>query len=71
LNPTTRRAAWAFAAVPGVLVGALMQQLVIDEVILAPLGQFHIPSAWRTNITDVLESPVVVFWNLKKSGREK
>jgi len=48
-------------------LAAQMQQLAIDEVIVAPLGQFHIPSAYRSNITDVLESPMVVFWNLKKS----
>jgi len=50
-------------------ITAQIQKLAIDEVVVAPLGQFRIPSAYSAKLSDVLESPVTVFWNLKKSTR--
>jgi len=44
-----------------------LQQLVIDEVIFVPLGQFLRPSAFSAKLGGVPESPVTVFWNIKKS----
>jgi len=49
-------------------IAARIQKLVIDEGVVMPLGQLIRPAAYRTRLTDVLESPVTVFWNLKKSG---
>ncbi|MBM4329710.1 MAG: ABC transporter substrate-binding protein [Deltaproteobacteria bacterium] len=46
-----------------------IHKLVIDEGVLMPLGQFYIPSAYRTNLTGVLESPVPFFWNIRKTGK--
>jgi peptide/nickel transport system substrate-binding protein len=42
---------------------------LLDEGVLVPLGQFYIPSAYRSNLTGVLESPVPFFWNMKKTGK--
>ena len=33
----------------------------------APLGQYNMPVALRTNVTGNLESPATVFWNVKKN----
>lgn len=46
-----------------------LQKLVIDNGVVAPLGQFLIPAAYSTALTGVLESPVTVFWNIKKSAK--
>lgn len=46
-----------------------LQKLVIDEGVVAPLGQFFIPAAYSKKLTGVLESPVTVFWNIKKSDK--
>jgi len=52
-------------------IAAQIQKRVIDEGVVMPLGQLIRPAAYRTVLSDVLESPVTVFWNLKKSGRGK
>ena len=33
-----------------------------------PLGHFLSPSAWRSNVTGVIRSPVVLFYNMGKGG---
>jgi peptide/nickel transport system substrate-binding protein len=39
-----------------------------DEVIYVPLGQYLIPSAWRTSLKGVLDGPATpIFWNIDKS----
>lgn len=38
----------------------------MEEVLYIPLGQYVGPQARRTNIVDMLPSPVPVFWNVKK-----
>jgi peptide/nickel transport system substrate-binding protein len=39
-----------------------------DEVIYIPLGQYLIPSAWRTSLKGVLDGPATpIFWNIEKS----
>lgn len=50
-------------------ITAQLQKLVIDEGVVAPLGQFLIPAAYSTKLSNVLPSPVTVFWNLKKSDK--
>jgi peptide/nickel transport system substrate-binding protein len=50
-------------------LAAEIHKLAIDEGVHVPLGQFYIPSAYRTSLTGVLESPVPFFWNMKKSGK--
>lgn len=46
-----------------------IQRAVIDEGVVMPMGQFVMPTAHRTSLTGVMESPVPVFWNIKKSGK--
>lgn len=46
-----------------------IQHSVIDEGVVMPMGQFVLPTAYRSTVTGVLESPVPVFWNIKKSGK--
>lgn len=46
-----------------------IQKLVLEEGVIVPLGQFQTPSAYRMNLTGVLESPVPFFWNIKKTGK--
>jgi len=46
-----------------------IQQLAIDEGVVAPLGQFRVSAAYSAKLNDVIASPVTVFWNLKKSTR--
>jgi peptide/nickel transport system substrate-binding protein len=39
-----------------------------DKVIYIPLGQYLIPSAWRTSLKGVLDGPATpIFWNIDKS----
>ena len=39
-----------------------------DEVIYVPLGQYLIPSAWRTSLKGVLDGPATpIFWNIDKT----
>ena len=45
-----------------------IQQLVIDEGVLLPMGQYFVPGAFRKNLTGMLDSPAPLFWNIKKSA---
>jgi peptide/nickel transport system substrate-binding protein len=50
-------------------ITAKIQKLAIDEGVVGPLGQFVIPAAYSKKLSGVLDSPVTVFWNIKKSGQ--
>ena len=45
-----------------------IQQLVIDEGVILPMGQYFVPGAFRKNLTGMLDSPAPLFWNIKKSA---
>src|SRR5690606_21744339 len=47
--------------------GEKIQQHAIDNVLLIPLGQYGFPQARRNTITDMIPSPVPVFWNMNKA----
>lgn len=47
--------------------GEEIQQHAIDNVLLVPLGQYGFPQARRNTITDMIPSPVPVFWNMNKA----
>ena len=47
------------------IVDALQARLA-EYPTYAPLGQYNMPVARRTNVTGNLESPATVFWNVKK-----
>jgi len=44
-----------------------IQRLALDEGVIVPLGQYLVPSVYRKKLSDVIEAPVAVFWNLKKA----
>ena len=49
-------------------LAAEIQKENYDEVIYVPLGQYLIPSAWRTSLEGVLDGPATpIFWNIEKS----
>ncbi len=45
-----------------------IQAHTLEQVLYIPLGQYINPQARRSNIVDMLPSPVPVFWNIKKEG---
>ncbi|MVW71324.1 MULTISPECIES: ABC transporter substrate-binding protein [unclassified Bordetella] len=46
-----------------------IQELVIDEGVIVPLGQFSNLNATGKQIKGVINGPVPVFWNLEKTGK--
>lgn len=47
-------------------IAAEMQAYAYDQVIYVPLGQFSRQSAWRKDLTGVVDSPIPIFWNMSK-----
>jgi peptide/nickel transport system substrate-binding protein len=39
----------------------------VDDVIYIPLGRYALPSAWRPNISGILEMNMPIMWNISKS----
>lgn len=49
-------------------IAAEIQKEGMEQVIYVPLGQYLAPSAWRKQLTGVLDGPATpVFWNIDKS----
>lgn len=48
-------------------VAKRIQKYTLENVIYVPLGQYLSPQARRTNIVDMIPSPVPVFWNIDKT----
>jgi peptide/nickel transport system substrate-binding protein len=44
-----------------------MQSYAFEQVPFIPIGQWFYPTAFRTNVTDIVRSPNILHWNLKKS----
>lgn len=44
-----------------------IQQKVIEDGVVVPMGQFVIPSGFSTKLSGVLQSPVAIFWNIEKA----
>ena len=44
-----------------------IQQLVIEEGVVLPMGQYYVPAAFQNNLSGMLSSPVPLFWNIQKS----
>jgi len=63
------RAKFAVTSDPAELkaIAEEIQKEVIDEGVVVPLGQFVIPTAYSTKLTGVLQSPLALFWNIRKS----
>lgn len=49
-------------------VAIAIQTHNMEQVLYVPIGQYSLPQARRANITDMLPSPVPVFWNVKKGS---
>ncbi|MBB3809955.1 ABC transporter substrate-binding protein [Pseudochelatococcus contaminans] len=43
-----------------------IQALVIEKGVLLPMGQYYVPAAFRSSISEPLKSPVPVFWGVSK-----
>ncbi|ARO13809.1 ABC transporter substrate-binding protein [Ketogulonicigenium robustum] len=65
-----RRTAYARAVTPAAQrdIARQIQRLAIDNGVVAPLGQFHIPTAYRNSYSGFLPAPVTLFWNVAKTG---
>lgn len=50
-----------------IAVAERIQTHALENGLLIPLGEYTLPQARRTTITDMLPSPVPVFWNMTKS----
>lgn len=48
-------------------VAVRIQKHTLDNVLYIPLGQYASPQARSNKLTDMLPSPVPVFWNVKKA----
>ncbi len=44
-----------------------VQGRAMEIVTYVPIGQYQEPQAWRDDISGVIKSPVLVFWNMKKN----
>lgn len=47
-------------------ISAQIQQLVIEHGVVVPVGQFYLPSAYRTSLKDIVVAPVPLFWGMSK-----
>lgn len=46
-----------------------LQKVMLQEGVTVPLGQINTATAYRKTITGVLDAPVPVFWNIKKTAK--
>jgi peptide/nickel transport system substrate-binding protein len=44
-----------------------MQTYAFEQVPFIPIGQWFYPTAFRNTVTDIVRSPSILHWNLKKS----
>nr|WP_233161776.1 MULTISPECIES: ABC transporter substrate-binding protein [unclassified Achromobacter] len=45
-----------------------IQQMVIDEGVLLPMGQFTVPTGYRSTLSKPVSGPISVFWGISKSA---
>ena len=48
-------------------LAAQIQERVYEQGYYAPIGQYFIPTAWRTEIEGVLDGPAQFFWNIRRT----
>ena len=63
------RDAWAKETDPAKLrqINAELQQEAMKMVGVVPLGQFYVPTAYRTSLKGFLATPLPVMWNVEKT----
>jgi peptide/nickel transport system substrate-binding protein len=44
-----------------------MQAYAFEQVPFIPIGQWFYPTAFRNTVTDIVRSPNILHWNLKKT----
>jgi peptide/nickel transport system substrate-binding protein len=47
-------------------IATAIQKRAYDDVMWIPTGIYYQPTAWRSNLSGVLKSPVPFFWNIEK-----
>ena len=47
-------------------VAERIQLHALDNALSIPMGQYNLPQGRRTNITNMLPTPVPVFWEMRK-----
>ena len=47
-------------------LAAQIQKRVIEEGVMVPVGQFFLPTAVRTQLTNIVYAPIPVFWGMNK-----
>ena len=47
-------------------IAAKIQEIVLDEGVIVPLGQFRTPAAYSTALSNLPEAPITAFWGVKK-----
>jgi peptide/nickel transport system substrate-binding protein len=48
-------------------VAARIQELSMAKVNYIPVGQFYLPTAYRRNLAELINSPIPFFWNVRKA----
>ncbi len=69
-DPAIEELRLKFATAPHIgarkLLANEIQARAYEQVLYVPLSQFTTPSAWRTNLSGVLKSPVMLLYNIEK-----
>jgi peptide/nickel transport system substrate-binding protein len=45
-----------------------LNRLAIDDVLYAPLGALPLHSAWRKNVSGIVQAPLALFWGVSKTA---
>ena len=44
-----------------------VQRRTLEQVNYIPLGQFYVPTAFRSNLAGLIEGPLFLFWNIRRT----
>jgi len=47
-------------------IGEAIQQRAVEQAYFTPLGTFFQPMAYRSNLSNIVEVAIPVFWNVEK-----
>jgi peptide/nickel transport system substrate-binding protein len=48
-------------------LAAEMQERALDDVLYIPLGRYTVPSAWRNDLSGILDANQPTMWNIVKA----
>jgi peptide/nickel transport system substrate-binding protein len=65
----TLREQWVDSADPAEQqrIAAKIQEIALNDVLMIPLGHYRQRSAWRSNVSGILQAPYPVMWNVSKT----